>query len=211
MLLKDHTVDRFTQALGSDAPAPGGGSVAALNGAVGAALTSMVANLTLGRKNYAEHWALAEETAARAEELRTRLTDLMDRDTRAYLTVTAAFALPKGTDEEKAARSAAIQKAMEECTAVPFAVMELSAQALRLTEGLMGRSNKNAASDLGVAALSLGSAIRGAWLNVLINLGSLKNAALAEDYRLRGQALTEEYLPLADSIHRRILERLSAN
>ncbi len=209
MLLQDHTVQQFTEALASNAPAPGGGSVAALEGALGASLTAMVANLTLGRKAYAEHWALAEETAAKAEALRVQLNAVMDEDTRAYLAVTAAYALPKGTDEEKAARSAAIQSAMEDCTAVPFSTMELCAKVLELTEGLVGKSNKNAASDLGVAALSLGSAIRGAWLNVLINLGSLKNAVLAEDYRRRGQALNEIYLPLADRIYRQVASEIA--
>lgn len=205
MLLKDHTVDAFSAALASSAPAPGGGSAAALEGALGAALTAMVANLTLGRKNYAEHQELARETAEKAEALRLRLAELMDRDTESYLAVTAAYALPKETDEQKALRSEAIQRGLERSTAVPFATMELAAETLELTAGLVGRSNKNAASDLGVAALSLSAALKGAWLNVRTNVGSLKDRALAEDYLSRGQALADRALPLADRIYQETL------
>ena len=208
MLLKDHKLDDFTAVLASSSPAPGGGSAAGLEGALGAALTAMVANLTDGRKAYAEHWDHAREVAAQAQALREKLVDVMDRDTEAYLAVTAAYALPKETDEQKADRSAAIQKAMAGCTATPFETMELCAQALELTEGLVGKSNKNAASDLGVAALSLSAAMRGAWLNVCINLGSLKDRALADSYRARGQALMEKSLPLADEIYQAVLASL---
>ena len=208
MLLKDHKLDDFTAVLASSSPAPGGGSAAGLEGALGAALTAMVANLTDGRKAYAEHWDHAREVAAQAQALREKLVDVMDRDTEAYLAVTAAYALPKETDEQKADRSAAIQKAMAGCTATPFETMELCAQALELTASLMGRSNKNAASDLGVAALSLSAAMRGAWLNVCINLGSLKDRALADSYRARGQALMEKALPLADEIYQAVLASL---
>ena len=196
MLLKDHKLDDFTAVLASSSPAPGGGSAAGLEGALGAALTAMVASLTDGRKAYAEHWEHARAVMAQAQALREMLA------------VTAAYALPKDTDEQKAARSAAIQKAMEGCTATPFETMELCAQTLELTASLLGRSNKNAASDLGVAALSLGAAMRGAWLNVCINLGSLKNQELADTYRARGQALLDKSLPLADEIYQAVLASL---
>ena len=113
----------------------------------------------------------------------------MDRDTEAFNVVSAAFGMPKATDEEKAARSAAIQKGLEGCTKTPFEMMELAVETLELTASILGKSNDSAASDLGVSALSLRSAIQGAWLNVLINIGSLKNKELAEDYRAKGEAL----------------------
>lgn len=104
MKLSEQTVAGFTGLLASDAPAPGGGSVAALEGAFGAALTAMVCALTAGREKYAAHQALIADVQKRAEALRPRLLEVMDRDTEAFLTVSAAFALPKGTEEEKAAR-----------------------------------------------------------------------------------------------------------
>ena len=134
--------------------------------------------------------------------------DVMDRDTEAFNVVSAAFGMPKATDEEKAARSAAIQKGLEGCTATPFEMMEIAVETLELTDSILGKSNDSAASDLGVSALSLRAAIQGAWLNVLINIGSLKNKELAEDYRVKGEALLAKALPLADKIYAEVVTML---
>ena len=198
----------FVDLLASDAPAPGGGSAAALEGALGAALTAMVCSLTVGKKKYADYQELAAETQKKAGDLKTRFVDVMDRDTEAFNVVSAAFGMPKETDEEKAARSAAIQKGLEGCTATPFEMMELAVEALELTASVLGKTNDSAASDLGVSALSLRAAIQGAWLNVLINIGSLKNKELAEDYRKKGEALLERALPLADQIYQSVLSQM---
>ena len=107
-----------------------------------------------------------------------------------------------------AARSAAIQKGLEGCTATPFEMMELSCEALELTRSVVGKLNASAASDLGCAALSLKAAIQGAWLNVLINIGGIQDQAFAEEYRKNGQALLERALPLADAIYQEVLESL---
>ena len=198
----------FVDLLASDAPAPGGGSAAALEGALGAALTAMVCGLTVGKKKYADYQELAVETQKKAGDLKARFVDVMDRDTEAFNVVSAAFGMPKETDEEKAARSAAIQKGLEGCTATPFEMMELAVETLELTASILGKSNDSAASDLGVSALSLRAAIQGAWLNVLINIGSLKNKELAEDYRKKGEALLERALPLADQIYQSVLSQM---
>ena len=165
MKLAELTVTGFADIVSSDAPAPGGGSCAALYGAIGAALTAMVGGLTQGRKKYAEYAEHAAEVEAKGNELKARLLDVMDRDTDAFNVVSAAFGMPKATDEEKAARSAAIQKGLEGCTATPFEMMELCCKALEMTHELLGKTNDSAASDLGVAALSLRAGIQGAWLN----------------------------------------------
>lgn len=206
MQLNELTVRDFTALLGSDAPAPGGGSAAALAGALGAALTAMVGALTVGKKKYADYAETAQQTLEEAGKLQERFLDVMQRDTEAFNAVSAVFAMPKGTEQEKAARAAAMQEALQGCTRTPFEMMELSVAALRLTEGLVGRSNASAASDLGCAALHLGCAIRGAWLNVLINLGSIRDAAFVADYRSRGQALLDEALPLSEHIYQQVLE-----
>ena len=198
----------FVDLLASDAPAPGGGSAAALEGALGAALTAMVCGLTVGKKKYAEFQELAEEAQKKATDLKARFVDVMDRDTDAFNVVSAAFGMPKATDEEKAARSAAIQKGLEGCTKTPFEMMELAVETLELTASILGKSNDSAASDLGVSALSLRAAVQGAWLNVLINIGSLKDQALAEDYRAKGEALLAKALPLADEIYSTVVKAM---
>ena len=208
MKLADLKVTEFVDLLASDAPAPGGGSAAALEGAIGAALTAMVCGLTKGKKKFAEFNDLAVEAEVKALALKDRFVDVMDRDTEAFNVVSAAFGMPKETDEEKAARSAAIQKGLEGCTATPFEMMEIALETLELTDSILGKSNDSAASDLGVSALSLRAAIQGAWLNVLINIGSLKNKELAEDYRVKGEALLAKALPLADKIYAEVVTML---
>ena len=208
MKLAELKTSEFVDLLASDAPAPGGGSAAALEGALGAALTAMVCGLTVGKKKYAEFEELAQSAQAKALDLKARFVDVMDRDTEAFNVVSAAFGMPKATDEEKAARSAAIQKGLEGCTATPFEMMELATAALELTGSLLGKTNDSAASDLGVSALSLKAAIQGAWLNVLINIGSLKDTALAEDYRAKGEALLAKALPLADEIYSTVVSQM---
>ena len=208
MKLAELKTAEFVDLLASDAPAPGGGSAAALEGALGAALTAMVCGLTVGKKKYAEFQELAESAQAKATDLKARFVDVMDRDTEAFNVVSAAFGMPKATDEEKAARSAAIQKGLEGCTKTPFEMMELAVETLELTASILGKSNDSAASDLGVSALSLRAAIQGAWLNVLINIGSLKNKELAEDYRKKGEALLAKALPLADQIYDTVVKAM---
>ena len=208
MKLSELKVTEFCDLLASDAPAPGGGSTAALEGALGAALTAMVCGLTKGKKKFAEFNDLAVEAEVKALALKDRFVDVMDRDTEAFNVVSAAFGMPKETDEEKAARSAAIQKGLEGCTATPFEMMEIAVETLELTDSILGKSNDSAASDLGVSALSLRAAVQGAWLNVLINIGSLKNKELAEDYRVKGEALLAKALPLADKIYAEVVTML---
>ncbi len=208
MELTSLSVREFTELLGSDAPAPGGGASAALCGALGAALCGMVANLTLGREKYAEHQALAAQTAEKAALLQNELLKAMNDDASAYDGFMAALALPKNTDEEKAARTAALQDALIASTQSPLHTIELAAEALKLTQSLVGRSNTNAVSDLAVSALSLKAAMQGAWLNVLINVGSIKNADKAEYFRARGGRILSESLPLADEIYETVKSTL---
>ena len=167
MKLADMQVTQFCDVLASDAPAPGGGSTAALEGALGAALTAMVCGLTTvgkSKEKYAEYQEFVLASQKKALDLKARFVDVMDRDTEAFNVVSAAFGMPKATDEEKAARSAAIQKGLEGCTRTPFEMMELAAETLELTAELLGKTNDSAASDLGVSALSMRAAIQGAWL-----------------------------------------------
>ena len=199
------SVTEFTEALASKAAVPGGGGASALVGAVGIALGDMVGELTVGKKKYADVQDLAAEAQKKAGDLKARFIDVMDRDTEAFNAVSAVFAMPKSTDEEKAARAAAMQEALKGCTKTPFEMMELAVESLELTDSVLGKTNASAASDLGVSALSMKAAIQGAWLNVLINIGSFKDRELAEEYRARGEALLARALPLADRIYEAVL------
>lgn len=205
MKLADMTVTAFADTVSSDAPAPGGGSCAALYGSIGAALTAMVGGLTQGRKKYAEYAEHAAEVEKKGNELKARLLDVMDRDTDAFITVSDAYGMPKATDEEKAARSAAIQDGLKGCTRTPMEMMELIDETVTLAASMIGRFNDTSASDLGVAFLSLKAGIQGAWLNVLINIGSIKDADFAAEYRAKGEKLLAHTLPLADSCYAEVV------
>ena len=204
-MLSELPVAAFVDTVASDAPAPGGGSAAALAGSVGAALTAMVAALTQGRKKYAAYAERADAVRTEADILRRQLTDVMDRDTLAFRLVSDAFAMPRETDEQKAARSAAIQAGLKECTRTPLEMMELTGRAVDLASSLLDGFNDTAASDLGVAFLSLAAGLQGAWLNVLINVNSLKDADFAAAARERGQQILDRSLPLAEAGYERIL------
>ena len=205
MQLTELKINEFVDLLASAEPAPGGGSAAALTASLGIALTSMVANLTVGKQKYAEYDALMTEVLAEATELKTKLVENINKDTAAFNGVAAVFAMPKESDAEKAARSAAMQEALVVATLVPFAVMELCLKALQLTAKAVGKSNINAASDLGVAALNLGAAIKGAWLNVVINLSGIKDAAFVAEYQAKGQGLLVSAEQLATKIYEDVL------
>ena len=206
MKLVEMKVNEFVDLMASDEPAPGGGSAAALEGALGAALTAMVCALTVGKKKYADVQELAIESQKKGNELKAQFVDVIDRDTEAFNAVSAVFAMPKDTDEEKAARKAAMQEALKGCTKTPMEMMELIDETLTLAQSLLGRFNDTSASDLGVAFLSLKAGIQGAWLNVLINVGSLKDQEFAAEYRAKGEALLAHALPLADECYAEIVK-----
>ncbi len=183
--LVEMSVEDFLEQLSSDCPTPGGGSVAALQGATGAALIEMVARLTIGREKFREHEDLMKSALEGAYRLRIELTDLIDMDTDSYDNVTSAYKLPKGTEEEKAMRGTAIQDALKMATNIPAETMEKAEQALSIAEGMKGKVNPNCASDLEVAILSLRAASMGAWQNVLTNLCGVKDELFVERTRNR--------------------------
>ena len=210
MKLVEMTVSQFADVMASDAPAPGGGSASALCGAIGSGLAAMVCALTVGKKKYAEHEALAKEVEEKALALKDKFVAIIDTDTEAFNAVSAVFTMPKDTDEQKAARKAAMLEALNGCTISPFEMMELAAQALELVSALVGKSNATAASDLGCAALNLKSCIQGAWLNVCININGMADQAFADEYRAKGQAILDKALPMADAAYQAILEQCNS-
>lgn len=208
MELSDLSVRSFFELLGSDAAAPGGGSAAAMAASLGAALGEMVSALTVTRSQYAEFHEEARAGMESSAALRTAFLAAMERDTEAFRRYTAAASLPRETEEEKTLRTAAIREALILCIESPLHLMELSLDAVKLVERMVGKTNPAAVSDLGVAALMLGAAVQSAWLNVLINLGSLKDEAQTAAYRLRGEGLLRETLAHSQAVYDQVLNLL---
>ncbi len=172
-------------------PTPGGGSASALSGAVGVGLLSMVAGLTAGKKGYEEVSTEIAAHKAALDPMMGQFHAFIDKDAEAFDKVMEAFKLPKGTDEEKGARSAAIQAATQGACEVPLQVMALAVDALERAKVIAEKGNKNSITDVGVGALHLSTALKGAHMNVLINLPSLKDAAYVEAQRAKAAKLLE--------------------
>lgn len=203
MSLVNKTVTSFLDELASNSPAPGGGSVAALAGALGSALTSMVCRLTAGRKKYAEVEAEVKAVLGESEKLRAVFARLVDADTDAFNKVMEAWSLPKDTDDQKALRNAAVQEATKEATLVPLEVMKHGIDALALARTVAQKGNVNSASDAGVSALMAGACIEAAALNVKINLPGITDTEFTEwkasevaTIRRTGREAVEEILAI---------------
>ena len=205
--MRETTTDEWLGALASAEPAPGGGAAAGMNAAIGAALISMVCNLTIGKPKYAEFDESNQAALAKAEKHRVRAIELAEADAAAFSEVTAAFKLPKGSEEEKQSRSAAIQEALVGAAEVPLEAAQLSARIIALAGSVLDKTNPNVVADLSVAASSAKSALESAALNVDANLKSIKNPEERE--RLAG-ALNETLLSkvqaeaIMDAVRRRI-------
>lgn len=192
MELRKLTVEGFINETASSSPAPGGGSVAALNAASSAALIAMVANLTIGKEKYKASEAEMQDVAAKAGALKDQFLSLIDEDSNAFNKIMAAFKLPKDTDEAKKARSAAIQEATKGAALVPFKVGETANTLFALAEAVILRGNPNAVTDGAVAAMNARAAVRGAFLNVKINLGSIKDQAFVDDLKNKMAAIEKD-------------------
>ena len=202
--LAELTVRDLTERLASGAPVPGGGSASALAGALGAALVEMVCELTVGKPEYEDIDPVARQIGAAAGELRGSMLAAAEEDAIAYLDVVAARRLPRDSEEERAARKAAIGEASVAATEVPLRVARLAAEVLDLAASIASIGNRNAVSDAGAAALLAAAAARGAALNVRINLPSLPEA-----HPLRADAAAQ-LAALDASVTKREAEALAA-
>jgi len=180
-LLTDQKISDFLQQTASGTPVPGGGSVSALSGALAAGLTEMVANLTVGKKNYAAVESEMKQISETAGNLRKKLMAEVDNDANAYKGVLAAFKLPNTTEEEKEQRTRAIQEAMQKAARVPLGVAFDVLQVMDLAERVIRSGNRNAVSDGAVGAMMARTAAMGALYNVKINLVSIKDKAFVEE------------------------------
>jgi formiminotetrahydrofolate cyclodeaminase len=191
------TLSDFLADLASDSPAPGGGSVAALSGALAAGLTSMVANLTIGKPKYAEAEADMRSVLARSEALRLELEQLIEEDKQAFDRVMAAMKLPRETAADQAARSAALQSALVDAASVPLEVMGKCVEVIALARVAAEKGNRNAVSDAGVAALMARAGTHAARLNVAINLPGIRSGEHS-DFVARAKGLARDLAASAD-------------
>lgn len=201
-MLIDLTVKEFLNETASDAPVPGGGSISALHGATAAALTEMVARLTIGRKKYAEVEGQMKTIITEAQVIREKMLGYIDLDSEAYNRVFAAFKLPKETEEEKDARQAEIQDDTKEAALVPMQVAEVLASVMEALVYLGQNGNRNAVTDVCVAMMTGRTAVLGALLNVRINLSSIHDEAFVQQMSKRADFLEAE----AIRIEKRLLD-----
>ena len=191
------TLKGFADETASESPAPGGGSISAYMGALGAALGTMVANLSAHKRGWDDRWKEFSDWAEKGQAIMNELVSLVDEDTAAFDRIMAAFGLPKGTEEEKAARAAAIEEATLYASQVPLRTMKASFKAFGLARAMAAEGNPNSVSDAGVGALAARSAVLGAYLNVKINAVGLKDRAkaavlIAEAEDIASKAVQEE-------------------
>lgn len=194
-MLVDLTVKEFLNKVAGSDPVPGGGSIAALNGAIASSLTAMVANLTIGKKGYEPHEELMQYISDAAMQQKEIFIADIDRDSEAYNSVFACFKMPKGTDQGKAARSAAIQEATKYAALIPMQVARNAYILMPVIMDVARLGNRNAVTDACVAMMSARSAVLGALMNVRINLGSLKDKEFVA--QLQAEADELEYLACA--------------
>jgi glutamate formiminotransferase/formiminotetrahydrofolate cyclodeaminase len=190
----------FADETASESPAPGGGSISAYIGALGAALAAMVANLSSHKAGWDERWEEFSDWAVKAQAIKEDLLALVDEDTAAFNRVMEAFGLPKGTDEEKAARTAAIQEATKYATEVPFRTMQRAFDSFEVIKAMAEQGNPNSVSDAGVGALCARSAVMGAYLNVKINAAGLEDRKFADDLLARGAEIERRSIELEAEI-----------
>ena len=207
-MIKDKPVQTFLDDLASKASTPGGGSAAAIMGAMGAALVSMVANLTVGKKNYEAVDDEMQDLLARSEQVRQKLSDMIKADVDVFDQVMAAYGLPKDTDEDKAARTQRIQSALKEATDVPLACAGLCAEVIQLCKPMAEKGNTNVISDAGVAVLAANAALRSAALNVYINIGGIKDEEFANDRRQQLESLLAGNSELMEEVYELVKSKL---
>jgi len=181
-MLKDLSLEKFVQEVASDSPAPGGGSVAALAGAQAAGLLSMYCNLSQNREKLGDIVDMLQESGEEARKLMAGLLEAIDEDTAAFNQVMEAFRLPKESEENKARRKEAIQEATKKAAEIPMHTARNSFRVLSLVNETAGKGNPMAITDLGVANLQAYAGITGACYNVRINLGTIKDRKLVEDF-----------------------------
>ncbi|MGH8245403.1 MAG: methenyltetrahydrofolate cyclohydrolase [Gammaproteobacteria bacterium] len=207
-MIKDKSVQVFLDELAGKASTPGGGSAAAVMGAMGAALVSMVANFTIGKKGYENADLEMRDLLEASESLRERLTAMIKDDVDAFDQVMAAYGMARDNDEQKAARAESIQAALKIAADVPLACARLSAEVIRLAGRAAAMGNKNVISDAGVAVLAAEAALRSAALNVNVNVNAITDTEFAGDRRRQLEVILRGTSEMTEDVYRVVKERL---
>ena len=199
------TLEGFVWETASESKAPGGGSISSAMGAMGAALGTMVANLSSHKRGWDDRWEEFSDWAVKGKQCHDELLRLIDDDTDAFNKIVAAWGLPQSSDEEKAAKNQAIQYATKEAIEVPFRVMQTSLACMEVCKAMAQIGNPTSVSDAGVGALAARSAVMGAYLNVKINSSDVEDKKWMKDILTRGQEIQEN----AIALEREILETVN--
>jgi glutamate formiminotransferase/formiminotetrahydrofolate cyclodeaminase len=207
-LLARLSLREFANELSMDSPAPGGGSAAALCGALSASLSSMVANLTVGKRGYEKAWKDLKQVASRAQRLKDAYLQYVDLDARAFDKLMEAHRLPKASEEQMRERDAAVESAAKEATLVPFDVLSKSIDLLKLAKKVAQKGIRNSLSDAGVAGLAARAAAEGAYYNVRINLPNIQDREFLSDIKKRSARLRKRVLRLASEINKMVEKEL---
>ncbi len=206
--LVDMSIRDFADELSRDSPAPGGGSVAALMGVMASSLTSMVSSLTHGKKAYKNYWNDVVRIGEEAQRMKDEFLTLIQKDTEAFNEFMAALKLPKKTEEEKRLRELELERATKHAIEIPLATLRLSKEIIDIIDELVDKGNKNAISDVGVASLSSYASAYSAYLNVLINLSSLKDEEYKEKVKNEADKILRYMKEKSDNIVKRVIEKL---
>jgi formiminotetrahydrofolate cyclodeaminase len=207
-IVHDQSVESFLGALASKSPTPGGGSAVAVLGAMGAALVSMVANLTIGKKNYEGVEADMFDALHEADRLREQILSLVAADIAAFDQVMAAYGLPKETEAQKQSRSEAIQLGLKAATEVPLVCAKLCREVILLSRSVAEKGNRNVISDAGVAVLSAHAGFRSAVLNVHVNTGTIRDVDFVANALSQLEAVGENLDRLAEETYEIVKSRL---
>ena len=202
--------DKFVDETFSKAAVPGGGGVSAIVGALGVALGGMVCNLTTGKKKYAEYEEDIQRIMKDAEVLKNKLMDMIDQDAENFLPLSKAYGLPRETEEEKAHKAKVMEECLKVACSVPIDIVKTAFEAIKLHEELAIKGSKLALSDVGVGVALLRSAILGGWLNVLININSIKDEEYVANVRKELVPMIEEGTKLCDKLYDDVAKNLDS-
>ena len=204
MNISEKTCVEFVDVLASKAAVPGGGGAAALVGAIGMALGSMVCNLTIGKKKYAEYEETIKEILSKASKLEKDLLEMIDEDAKGFYPLSKAYGLPTSTDEEKQIKEETMQKALKVACEVPINIVRACHKAIKLHEELVDKGSRLAISDVGVGVQCLRAAILSAELNVVININSIKDEEYITKVNTEVKELVEDGVKICDEVFRQV-------
>ncbi len=208
MKISEKTCIEFVNVLASKSAVPGGGGAAALVGAIGMALGSMVCNLTIGKKKYAEYEESVNEILVKAREIEKKLLSMIDKDAKNFLPLSKAYGLPNSTEEEKKIKEEIMENALKVACEVPIDIVRVCFDAIKLHEDLVDKGSKLAISDVGVGVQCLRAAILSGQLNVVININSIKDMEYVEVIRKEVNSVVEEGVKICDEVYAKVEKAL---